>query len=147
MRSSRTSVNKSCLYEFNIKYKKCCGSYVVIRVNSVEILTLEEIKKRLSNEYYDYLNVFNRFKADALLSHRKYNYKLKFVERADKAKLSRSRIYLILNQKLKKVKKYLNEHLKKKFIVFSYTLFAFSILFAEKSNKDLRFYINYRKLN
>ena len=91
--------------------------------------------------------MFNRFKADALLSHREYNYKLKFIEKADKAKLSRSRIYFISGQKLKKVKKYLNEYLKKRFIVLNYTLFAFFILFAKKLNKDLRFYINYRKLN
>ena len=37
--------------------------------------------------------------------------------------------------------------MKKKFIVFNYASFASLILFTEKSNKRLRFYINYRKLN
>ena len=147
IRTSRISINKLYLYKFNIKYKKCCDSYIVVQINSVNVLTFEKIKKRLSKKYYNYLNIFNRFKADALLSYRLYNYKLKFVKRIDKTKLSRSRIYSILDQKLKEVKKYLNEYLKKRFIVLSYTLFASLILFTKKLNKGLRFYINYRKLN
>ena len=147
MRSPRTSINKSYSYEFNIKYKKCCGFYAVVQINSVKILIFEKIKKKLSEKYYNYLNVFDRFKVDALLLYRVYNYKLKFVKGVNKIKLLRSYIYLILDQKLKEVKKYLNEYLKKEFIISSYALFAFLILFIEKLNKDLRFYINYRKLN
>ena len=45
------------------------------------------------------------------------------------------------------MKKYLIEHLKKKFIIFSYALFVLLILFTEKPNKELRCYINYKKLN
>ena len=41
----------------------------------------------------------------------------------------------------------MNEHLKKDFIVLSQALFASLILFAEKLNNDLRFYIDYRRLN
>ena len=72
---------------------------------------------------------------------------MKFVKKVNKNALFKSRIYSLSNHKFEQIKKYLNEHLKKEFIVFNYTLFALSILFVEKSNKNLRFYINYRKLN
>ncbi len=55
--------------------------------------------------------------------------------------------------KLLKVKKYLNENLSKKFIILSQTLYFSSILFILfilfilKANEDLRFCMNYRKLN
>ncbi len=49
--------------------------------------------------------------------------------------------------KLLKVKKYLNENLSKKFITSSQTLYFFLVLFVLKANKDLRFCVNYQKLN
>ena len=66
---------------------------------------------------------------------------------ANKIGLLKSRIYFILGYKLEQVKKYLEEHLKKGFITPSYTPFASSVLFTEKPNRGLRFYIDYRKLN
>ena len=72
---------------------------------------------------------------------------MKFVEGVDKNALFKNRIYLLLSHKLEQIKKYLNEHLRKGFIVFNYISFVSPILFIKKSNKDLRFYINYRKLN
>ena len=76
-----------------------------------------------------------------------YNYKLEFNDSFNKIKLLKSKIYLILKYNLKQIKKYLNKYLKKEFIILSYTLFALFILFAKKSNKELYFYIDYRKLN
>ncbi len=49
--------------------------------------------------------------------------------------------------KLQKIKKYLEENLKKKFITLSKALFASSILFVEKKDDSLRFCVNYWKLN
>ena len=72
---------------------------------------------------------------------------MKFVKKANKNALFKNRIYSLSDHKFEQVKKYLNEHLKKEFIVFNYTLFVLFVLFTEKSNKDLRFYVNYRKLN
>ena len=65
----------------------------------------------------------------------------------NKNTLFKSRIYSILDHKFEQIKKYLNKHLKKKFIVFNYVLFASLVLFIKKSNKELRFYVNYKKLN
>ena len=49
--------------------------------------------------------------------------------------------------KLKKIKKYLIENLFKNFITFNKAPYFSSMLFAIKINKNLRFCINYRKLN
>ena len=147
VRNSRISVNKPCSCYSKLKYKKCYESYTTIRVNNTKKLILENVKKKLSKKYHDFLNVFDRSKTDELPPHRECDHKLKFIDEADKAKLSRSRIYFISNPKLKQVKKYLNEHLKKDFIVLSQASFASLILFAEKSNNDLRFCVDYRRLN
>ena len=53
----------------------------------------------------------------------------------------------MLNYKFEQIKKYLNEHLKKELIVSSYTLFALFVLFIEMSNQELRFCVDYEKLN
>ena len=49
--------------------------------------------------------------------------------------------------KLQKIKKYLEKNLKKEFISSSLILYVSSVLFVVKSNKSLRFCVNYRKLN
>ena len=46
----------------------------------------------------------------------------------------------LATRKLNKIKKYLNKHFGKKIIILNYILF---ILFIEKLNEKLLFYINY----
>ncbi len=53
----------------------------------------------------------------------------------------------MLNYKLQKIKKYLKENLKKKFITLSKASFASSILFVEKKDDSFCFCVNYWKLN
>ena len=102
---------------------------------------------KLFINYYNYANVFDKSQANILSLYRFYNYKLKFAKRANKNIFLKNRIYSILNYKLEQIKKYLNEHLKKRFIILNYALFASFVLFIEKSNNELRFCVNYRKLN
>ena len=45
------------------------------------------------------------------------------------------------------MKEYLEEHLKKGFIVPSQAPFASPVLFVVKPDEGLRFYVDYRKLN
>ncbi len=116
-------------------------------VNLHELLhvkTLEQVKIKLLSKYHDYLNVFNRAMIDQLSSHRIYDHKIELI---DKKTLSRSRLYQMFNHKLQKIKKYLIEHLNKEFIFFSFASYVSLILFTEKKDESLRFYINYRKLN
>jgi hypothetical protein len=56
-------------------------------------------------------------------------------------------MYNLLKKELLLIKKYLKKHLNKDFIESSIAFYASSILFAKKSNDELRFCVNYRKLN
>ncbi len=49
----------------------------------------------------------------------------------------------MLNYKLQKIKEYLEENLKKKFITLSKASFALSILFVKKKDDSLCFCVNY----
>ena len=117
--NSHILVNKLYSYKSKIKYKKCYKSniYIInnnksnisinsnasytIRINSTKTLTRNEILAKLSIEYYNYIDVFDRIKANKLSSHYSYNYKLEFIDNYNKIELSKSRIYSIFNYKLK----------------------------------------------
>ena len=53
----------------------------------------------------------------------------------------------MFENKLQKIKKYLEKNLKKEFISSSSIFYALSVLFVVKLNESLRFCVNYRKLN
>ena len=144
--TTKVKRNIRCLCNSGIKYKHCCGSNQVA-INVTEDLDQSQIKQLVPDEYQDYLDVFDRDKADELPPHRSYDYKLEFIDDTDKSKLPRSRIYPMSGHKLEQVKKYLDEYLKKGFIIPSKVPFASPILFAEKPNGGLRFCVDYRKLN
>ncbi len=105
---------------------------------------LKDIKVKLSSEYHEFLDVFDRAQSNKLLSHRFYDHKIELI---NDSTLSRCRVYQMFSVKLLKVKKYLNENLSKKFITSSQISYFFLVLFALKANEDLRFCVNYRKLN
>ncbi len=104
------------------------------------VMSLNELKKKLSIIYHDFLNVFDRKKVTQLFLHWSYDHK---IELKDKNQFSKSWLYLMLNHKLQKIKKYLKKNLKKKFITLSKAFFASSILFIKKKNDNLRFCMNY----
>ncbi len=79
-----------------------------------------------------------------LFSHRFYDHKIKLISDST---LSRCRVYWMFSVKLLKVKKYLNKNLSKRFITSSQTFYFSFVLFIFKANKDLRFCVNYQKLN
>ncbi len=106
--------------------------------------TLKEVKAKLSSEYHDYLDVFDRAMTDQLLSHRFYDHKIELINEKTS---SRSRLYHMSGYKLQKMKNYLIEHLNKGFISSSSAPYASLILFVEKKDGSLRFCIDYRKLN
>ena len=101
--------------------------------------------KKLSIEYYDLKTIFDRIKINDLLFYCLYNHKIQL---KDNNKLMlKSKIYQMSIHKLLKIKKYLKKNFKKDFISSSLAFFASSILFVTKLNEELRFYVNYRKLN
>jgi len=118
----------------------------VINVFSVNETTqnLEDIKVKLSLKYQNFLDVFDRAQADKLSSHCLYDHKIKLT--SDETS-SCCRAYQMSLYKLQKVKKYLNKNLFKEFIISSKALYFSLVLFILKANEDLRFCVNYRKLN
>ena len=110
----------------------------------ISVMSLNELKKKLLIVYHDFLNVFDREKTTQLLSHWSYDHK---IELEDESQSSRSWLYFMSSHKLQKIKKYLEENLKKKFITFSKAFFASSILLIKKKDENFCFCVNYWKLN
>ncbi len=105
---------------------------------------LEDIKVKLSSKYQNFLDVFDQAQVDKLSSHRSYDHKIKLTNNVTS---SRCRAYWMSFYKLQKIKEYLNENLSKNFITSSKISYFSLILFALKINDDLRFCIDYWKLN
>jgi len=105
---------------------------------------IDIIKKKLPLFLYSYLDVFDRSKAEEIPSYRPYDYK---IELLPDSKPPQTKAYRISPYKLQKIKEYLDKNLAKDYIVPSKAPYSSSVLFALKSNGDLRFCVDYRKLN
>jgi hypothetical protein len=98
----------------------------------------------ISFKYHDFLNVFFKKKANILFSHRKHDHK---IEIEIKKSHEYAFFYNMSENKLLLIKKYLQKHLNKKFIETSIASYASFIFFAKKFDEELRFCVDYRKLN
>src|SRR5436190_23455795 len=95
----------------------------------------------VSEEYHDLIDVFEKQHTDKLLSHQK-EYDIEIELKSEKNSNFRF-LYNMLQEKLQMLQQYFDEHLAKKFIQSSYFLFAFSVLFVKKLNRELYFCIDY----
>jgi len=123
-----------------------------VRIAALKIFTVDkaeaarkETKAKLPANYHDFLNVFDRSKADELSPHRECDHKIELNE--GQSSPPKSKAYKMSFFKLIKVKEYLTKMLSKEFIILSKAPYFSPILFALKSNRDLRFCVDYRKLN
>ena len=117
-----------------------------ISLSTVEAASqnLEELRQKIPPEYHEYLEVFDRSQANRLPPHRSCDHK---IELTSDSIPPQSRAYRMSPFKLQKVKEYLNENLSKGFITPSKAPYSSPVLFALKANGDLRFCVDYRKLN
>lgn len=117
-----------------------------ISLSKVEFASqnLDNIRQKLPSEYYDYLDVFDRFQANHLFFYRTCDNKIELLVSLVS---SQSQIYRISPYKLMKVKEYLNKNLSKSFFTLSKALYSLPVLFALKANGDLKFCVDYQKLN
>ncbi len=117
-----------------------------IQLKKQDSSTVIDSKSVILSKYYDFLNVFFKKKADILSSHRKHDHRIEWKaykeEEHDYASL-----YNLSEEEFQLVKKYLKEHLNKEFIESSTISYVSLILFVRKSKDELRFCVNYRKLN
>jgi hypothetical protein len=117
-----------------------------IQLKKQESNTVTDLKSVVLFEYHDFLNVFFKEKADILSSHRKHDHRIK-LEKDHEFDNEYASLYNLSKEELLLIKKYLKEHLNKSFIESSTASYASFILFAKKSDDELRFCVNYRKLN
>lgn len=118
----------------------------VLELSNVELSeqNLADVRSKLPSEYHDYLDVFDRAKANEMPPHRASDHK---IELLGDARPPQSRAYKMSEYKLAKVKAYLDENLAKGYITPSKASYSSPVLFALKTNGDLRFCVDYRKLN
>ncbi len=95
-------------------------------------------------EYHEFLNVFDKKAFNILVSHRSYDHKIVLEKNAISDYIS---LYKMFEEKLKIIKKYFENNLKKRFITANRSLFVSSVMFMKKTNDSLKFCVDYRKLN
>ena len=99
---------------------------------------------KLPKEYHQFLDVFSRQEADMLPVHRSYDHKILL---EDRKQLTFEALYIMSQDELKVLQKYLNDHLFKGFIQVSFSSAAALVLFVHKSEGGLRFCVDYQELN
>ena len=114
---------------------------------AIPAYSVEDLYKRVPRQYQDYLGIFQYKKIETLPEYSRYDNKIKLEDNAKFLDISYYPLYAISPYKLRKVKEYLEENLNQGFIIPSTIDFTSPILFIEKKNRSLRFYINDYKLN
>jgi hypothetical protein len=117
-----------------------------IQLKKQDSSIVTDSKSVIFSKYHDFLNVFFKKKADILSSHRKHDHRIK-LEKDHEFDHEYASLYNLSKEELLLIKKYLKEHLDKNFIESNIAFYASLILFAKKSDDELRFCVNYRKLN
>ena len=127
--------------------KQLAGSKDDVHLNKISEMTEDERKDlgtKVPREFHDFLDVFDRKAAEVLPPNWTYHHK---IEIDSDGPLPKSWLYPISQFKLEKTEEYLEENLRKGFITPSNALYASPILCVQKSNGDLKFYVDYWKLN
>jgi hypothetical protein len=117
-----------------------------IQLKKQENNTVTDSKSIVSFEDHDLLNVFFKKKANILSSHRKHDHRIE-LEKNHESKHEYAFLYNLSEVELLLIKKYLKKHFDKEFIESSTAFYASFILFVKKSDDELRFCVDYRKLN
>jgi hypothetical protein len=102
------------------------------------------IKNVLSTEYHEFLDVFDKKTFNILISHRFYDHKIVLKKNVV---LEYTFLYKMFEEKLKIIKKYLENNLKKRFIATNRSSFVSLVMFMKKTNESLKFCVDYKKLN
>ena len=98
----------------------------------------------LPSQYHEFLDVFDRKKANDLNPHRIWDHWMD-LQPGEQPPVARP--YSMTNHELKALRDYLDTELSKGFIQVSHSPAAAPVLFVKNSNGDLRFCIDYRGLN
>jgi hypothetical protein len=150
---STIEIHSIAVASFNILFRQKDVKIFVVFMKNLKIQlkkqnsnTMIDFRSVMSSEYHDFLNVFFKEKANILSSHIKHDHRIK-LEKDHESEHDYASLYNLSEEELQLMKKYLKEHLNKEFIEFNIVLYVSFILFVKKSNEELRFCVNYRKLN
>src|ERR1700730_4524426 len=113
------------------------ASYNTLDTTQQDLLSVPE-------EYRGYSDVFSKKKADALVPHRPYDLKINLVEGAEPPP---GAIYSLSQSELRELCKYLEEHLRIRFIHPSRSPHRAPVLFVWKKNGNLRLCVDFCGLN
>jgi hypothetical protein len=112
-------------------------------MNDFIIETMMKSSKKILEKYKNFANVFDKINVNKLFKHDSQNHAIN-----TKNKMSSfESMYNLSMIELELLKKYFDEFLTKEFIVFSSSFVNASILFVKKSKNDIKFCVNYKKLN
>jgi hypothetical protein len=122
-----------------------CNDILNIEFSMSELIieTMMKSSKEILEKYKDFANVFDKINVDKLLEHDSQDHAIDTKNKM----FSFESMYNLLMIELELFKKYLDEFLTKRFIVFFSSFVDASILFVKKSKNDLKLCVNYRKLN
>ena len=99
----------------------------------------------IPKEYHKFFDIFSKEASDTLLPHSKYNYQICLLK--NYRNHSHNLLSKMSEPKLQFMKKFLKEHLKKKFIKASSISCLSRIMLAAKPGRGIRFCIGYKRLN
>ena len=105
------------------------------------------LKTVVLEEYHDFLDVFSKDISDTLRPYGKYDHKIELLKDKQLSNLGHSTLWGMSTPQLEFVKKFLEEHLKKRFIEASSAPCSSLILLAKKPGGGIRFFVDYWKLN
>ena len=134
-------VNKILNY---IEFRMSIKFILEMKKSFTQKITLKKMNRLLFAKFKDLLQNFDFNLIEKLSSHKTYNHK---IELEKNFRTIKNRMYSMFHYKLLKLKKYLNENLKKSFIIVNSTFFVFFVLFVTKFNDSFRFCVDYRKFN
>ena len=107
--------------------------------------TSTDPKIMVLEKYHKFLDIFSKEASDTLSEHSKYDHRIRFLEGYKDH--DNSPLWAMSELKLQFVKKFVEEHLKKRFIKASSAPCSSSIMLAVKPGGDVWFGVDYRRLN
>jgi hypothetical protein len=140
--------------QFNLFESKAFAFAILFHVDSkkkrflIVIQKADENNDKISNEisfqYFAFQDIFSEVKTHKLFKHDFYDHVIEILSNRDSFFDS---IYNLSATELKILKNYIDEYMKKNFIIEFVSFAKAFILFVKKTNDKLRLCVNYKKLN
>jgi hypothetical protein len=125
---------------FNLEWKRKRFLIVIKKINKNN----NKINNEISSQYVAFQNMFFEIKTHKFLKHDFHDYVIEIISNRD---FLFDFIYDLSTTKLKILKNYIDEYMKKNFIIKFVSFAKIFILFVKKTNDKFRLCVNYKDLN